>query len=172
MSSPLPLASHHARSGSYRLLPSTSPDQQVRSGILVSAHPHLDARGRSQAYCHVPVGTGGSQAPKASRTAWSVSWLSLLPQRRRSGTHWMTTPAITGSLNRPGWHLWMGAPRLVTGRPDTCPFRSVSWPQSSSGWPFRSRLLPVCCPVEESGTAPARRKRPARPVTRALWGWR
>jgi hypothetical protein len=38
--------------------------------------------------------------------------------------------------------------------------------------PFRSRLLPVCCPTRASGTAPAWRKRPARPVTRAVVGWR
>jgi hypothetical protein len=31
-------------------------------------------------------------------------------------------------------------------------------------------LLPVCRPAGGSGTAPARRKPPARPVTRALWG--
>jgi hypothetical protein len=38
--------------------------------------------------------------------------------------------------------------------------------------PFRSRLLPVCCPTRASGTARAWRKRPARPVTRAVVGWR
>jgi hypothetical protein len=38
--------------------------------------------------------------------------------------------------------------------------------------PFPSRLLPVCCPAAGSGTAPAWRERSARPVTRAVVGWR
>jgi hypothetical protein len=43
---------------------------------------------------------------------------------------------------------------------------------ASSSGPLRSWLLPVCCPSCGSRKTPARRKRPARPVTRALWGWR
>jgi hypothetical protein len=50
--------------------------------------------------------------------------------------------------------------------------RGASWPRSSSGWPFRSRLLPVCCPKRGRGKTPARRGEPARPVTRAYVGWR
>jgi hypothetical protein len=66
----------------------------------------------------------------------------------------------------------MGVLRLVIGRSgELVPLDYVSGRERAAG-AVPSRLLPVCCPVREPGTAPARRMRPARPVTRALWGWR
>jgi hypothetical protein len=54
----------------------------------------------------------------------------------------------------------------------TCPLDYVIVAAIHQRGPFRSRLLPVCCPVGEPGTASAQRRRPARPVTRTVVGWR
>jgi hypothetical protein len=150
MSSPLPLASHRARS---RIVPAIAFDQSISAGQI--GHPgvarsYLEVGGSSQARCYLPVGTGGSKAGTASMDSLVIPPCRNTTDQDRTqqtGTDVRVTTGRAGTAGRARVNL----SRLTTS----------SWPRSSSGavsFAVAARLLPDKGIWDSPGLAEATRQ--------------
>jgi hypothetical protein len=116
------------------------------------------------------------RVPAPARTSWPAC--AITPSACSAGRGQLAATYATTSATPPGPSALSGSPMDEPGHFDRTPepchreTENESWPRFEQRLAVSFQLLPDRCPGSGSGTTPAPRWRPARPVTRALWGWR